>query len=208
MRSVLILGAGRHGCNVAWVLQRSGRPIAGFLDDVQPAGAIVLGVPVLARTDDLERESRRLQADVAVAIGDNRARAVFGERAQACGACLATVIDPTALIAPDTIVGDGAFIGAFTRLSPRAELGALVIAEGHSILGCSARMEAFSSLGPGCQVTAGAVLERGAFLGAGAIACGPAIIGAWATVGAGAVVVRDVESGQRVNGVPARAVPA
>ena len=49
------------------------------------------------------------------------------------------------------------------------------------------------------------VVQRGASLGSGAIVLGGVRIGARATVGAGAVVTRDVQPDEVVAGVPARA---
>jgi acetyltransferase-like isoleucine patch superfamily enzyme len=50
------------------------------------------------------------------------------------------------------------------------------------------------------------VVERGASLGSGATVLGGVRIGAGALVGAGAVVTADVEPGETVAGVPARAL--
>ena len=50
------------------------------------------------------------------------------------------------------------------------------------------------------------VVERGAFLGLGCLVSDHMRVGAGAVVAAGAVVVRDVAPGARVQGVPARAV--
>jgi acetyltransferase-like isoleucine patch superfamily enzyme len=50
------------------------------------------------------------------------------------------------------------------------------------------------------------VVERGASIGSGAVVLGGVRIGAGALVGAGAVVSRDVEPGETVAGVPARAL--
>ena len=52
----------------------------------------------------------------------------------------------------------------------------------------------------------GTVVESGASLGSGALILGGLRIGAGALVGAGAVVTRDVEPGETVAGVPARAI--
>jgi UDP-2-acetamido-3-amino-2,3-dideoxy-glucuronate N-acetyltransferase len=52
------------------------------------------------------------------------------------------------------------------------------------------------------------VVERGASLGSGCVVLGGVRIGEGALVGAGAVVTRDVEAGEVVTGIPARAVAA
>ena len=51
-------------------------------------------------------------------------------------------------------------------------------------------------------------IGSGATVGSGAIVMGGVTVGAHAIVGAGAVVTRDVDEGQTVVGVPARARPA
>jgi acetyltransferase-like isoleucine patch superfamily enzyme len=50
-------------------------------------------------------------------------------------------------------------------------------------------------------------VQDGAAIGSGAVIMGGVTIGPGALVGAGAVVTRDVEAGERVAGVPARALP-
>ena len=52
----------------------------------------------------------------------------------------------------------------------------------------------------------GVTVERGAAIGARAVCVAPVRIGAWASVGAGAVVTRDVAPYALVVGVPARRV--
>lgn len=52
----------------------------------------------------------------------------------------------------------------------------------------------------------GVQIERGASIGARAVCVAPVRIGAWATVGAGAVVTKDVPAYALVVGVPARQI--
>ena len=52
----------------------------------------------------------------------------------------------------------------------------------------------------------GVRIERGASVGARAVCVAPVVVGAWATVGAGAVVTKDVPAYALVVGVPARQI--
>lgn len=52
----------------------------------------------------------------------------------------------------------------------------------------------------------GVRIERGASIGARAVCVAPVVVGAWATVGAGAVVTKDVPAYALVVGVPARQI--
>ena len=55
-------------------------------------------------------------------------------------------------------------------------------------------------------VAVGVTIRTGASIGARAVCVAPVVIGKWATVGAGAVVTKDVPDFALMLGVPARRV--
>jgi acetyltransferase-like isoleucine patch superfamily enzyme len=57
---------------------------------------------------------------------------------------------------------------------------------------------------PGANLAGGVICEEDVFIGTGAVVIPRITIGAGATVGAGAIVIRDVEAGTTVVGNPAR----
>jgi acetyltransferase-like isoleucine patch superfamily enzyme len=63
-----------------------------------------------------------------------------------------------------------------------------------------------SILGPHALSQGRVTVQEGANLGVGVSVAPGVVIGAWSTVGAGAVVIRDVEPGSTVVGVPARPI--
>jgi serine acetyltransferase len=77
------------------------------------------------------------------------------------------------------------------------------------VLGAGVSLRQNTTIGPkmvdGAN-TASPVLEDGVDVGANAVIVGPITIGAGATVGAGAVVTRDVAPGSTVAGNPARPI--
>jgi UDP-2-acetamido-3-amino-2,3-dideoxy-glucuronate N-acetyltransferase len=126
-------------------------------------------------------------------------------------------------------IGDGTRIGPFVEIQRGAAIGANCKVQSHSFIcdGVEIRDEVFIGHGvvfindktPQATVEDGElrgpddwrllpiVVESRASLGSGAIILGGVKIGTGARVGAGAVVTRDVASGEVVAGVPARTFP-
>lgn len=202
-RKLIILGAGRHGRVVRDVAHAAGYEVVGFLDDTRPAGSALGDVPVLgaiARLEDWLGESVRMH----VALGDNRARLELARRIARAGGRLASVIHPLCDIAPSARIGDGVFIGSFSRVRPDATLLCAALVEGHGGVGTDSVLGEGAFLGPGAMMTAGTSLGEGAFVGAGACIVDGAHVGDWSVVGAGATVIAAVPERVLVVGTPAR----
>lgn len=127
-------------------------------------------------------------------------------------------------------VGDESRIGPFVEIQRGARIGARCKVQSHTFIceGVTLEDEVFVGHGvmfvndkyPRATTEAGAlqvaddwqtletVVEQGASLGSGAVIMGGVRIGTQATVGAGAVVTRDVAPGTTVVGSPARPLPA
>ena len=204
---IVVLGANGHGQVVADILFQmwtKGREmeLVGFLDDdPKLIGTRILGLPVLGKLSDLASTPHDC---VILGIGDNAARArVYAELTQARKR-FATAIHPSAILAPDVVVGPGAVLAAGAIANPGARIGE------NAILNTGASIDHHCVLGPHSHVAPGVHLAgrvnvgEGAFVGIGACAVQCVSIGAWSTVGAGAAVTQDVPDNATVGGVPAR----
>jgi acetyltransferase-like isoleucine patch superfamily enzyme len=125
-------------------------------------------------------------------------------------------------------IGDGTRIGTFVEIQRGAVIGARCKIQSHTFVcdGVTIEDEVFVGHGvifvndkrPEATTESGepktaadwelerTVVARRASIGSGAIVLGGVRIGEGALVGAGAVVSRDVEDGEVVAGVPARAL--
>lgn len=209
MKPLVIVGAGGLGREVAALVEdiNEAEPtpawtLEGFADD-DPSlrGNRVQGLPILGDTDWLlDRNDLRY----VVAIGSPQTRRKICARMAASGLNAATLIHPTVSIHRTVTIGAGSIVCRNTTLTVGVLLGRHVVVDLHCTVSHDAVLEDFATLHPGVHVTGEGYVGACAELGAGSVVLPGTRIGKSATVGAGAVVHRDVPAGATVVGVPAR----
>lgn len=113
--NVVILGAGGHAKVIADVLLKLSLTgpryeLKGFLDDnPELVNTNVLGKPVLGKIADLEHVPHD---EVIVGVGDNESRYQLFEFLVSQGEKFATLIHPSAVIAPNVKLGIGTVVFA------------------------------------------------------------------------------------------------
>ncbi|OIN98796.1 MAG: transferase [Desulfovibrionaceae bacterium CG1_02_65_16] len=204
---IVVMGASGHGQVVADILFQmwtKGREmeIVGFLDD-DPAlrGSRVLGLPVLGSFADLPATPHDC---LALGIGDNETRARVYAQLRQARKRFVTAIHPSAVLAPDVVVGDAAVLAAGSVANPGAHIGENAILNTCSSIDHHCVLGAHAHVAPGAHLAGGVVVGEGALVGVGACAVPGARIGAWSTIGAGAAVTADVPDHATMGGVPAR----
>jgi sugar O-acyltransferase (sialic acid O-acetyltransferase NeuD family) len=197
--AVVILGAGALGREVLAVFEASGTSVAGFLVERGYATSPVQGIPV---ADDLEAWSSDPETRFLIAVGDGRARAKLVR--QLGRAHYATAIHPAAIIGPNVALGEGVMVLGAANMTVDITVAPHVLIYPGCTITHDCVIGAYASLGPGVSLAGGVVIEEGANIGVGAVVAPGCRIGAWSIVGAGAAVIRDVQAGSTVVGVPAR----
>ncbi len=196
---VHVIGGGGHAKVIISLLFELGYEVAGvFDDDPVKQGESLSGCPVFGPLESLSA-AERLPA--IIAIGDNAVRKSVSERfdlewltvihPRAC-------VDPTAELAPGTMVLAGAIIQAAARL------GRHVIVNTAASVDHDCQVEDFVHVAPGARVAGNGHLETGVLMGVGSVSIPGIHVGAWSTIGAGATLVSDIPAGVVAKGVPAR----
>lgn len=209
MKSVII-GAGTYGEVYLAYLQEAGVEIVGFLDDdPKLVGTNVRGVPVLGGVGLMKtiRQSHGVEA-VYCPLGNNKLRVKFLENARALGFKTPNYIHPSVKIAPKvSIANEGVYILQGTELMP------FVTLEKDVMISTGANIVHHSYLSQGTFVSNGVNLganvhsEKFAYCGMGCtIMTGVHTLGEDCLIGAGAVVIRDVEPEAVMAGVPAKVI--
>jgi UDP-perosamine 4-acetyltransferase len=199
-RSLVLLGGGGHAAVVADAARSAGWTVLGFFDDNPQTG--LSGPPGVSRLGAISD---------ALLIGRGLAHAAVGSPAlrrrwlDAMGDRVApAIVHAGAIVSPSATIAEGAFIGPGAVVNARASVGRGAIVNSGAIVEHDCVLEPF------CHVAPGAALGGGVHVGAESLvgikaAVRPGIrIEAHATVGAGAVVTRDVPQGATATGIPAR----
>jgi sugar O-acyltransferase (sialic acid O-acetyltransferase NeuD family) len=202
VKFVLFAASSSHASELAETAARLGWEIAAAVRNL-PDAIVPEEVTPVRDVATLEPALLELPFAVPQTRPANRRAAVAAARAAGLSA-MATLVDPTAVLAATARLGAGCYVGAGSVVAAGAVAreGALInrsCSIGHHVV-----LGEYVSTGPGVVVSGGCRVDDGAFLGAGATLTREIRVGPGAVVGAGAVVIRDVDAGTVVAGNPAR----
>lgn len=201
---ILIVGAGGHGQVIADALlvSQTAQVPMGFLDD-NPLlwRKEVLGLPVYGGVDQISI----LKFDaLIVGIGDNGVRQRFYNTLRKQGLNFATVLHPQSVIGAGVSLGLGSFVAAQAVVGVGSKIGQNVIlntgctVDHHAVIGDHVH------IAPGARLGGEVVVEEKAFIGMGAVVLPQRHLGSSCVIGASSAVLKDVEVGMTVVGIPAR----
>lgn len=198
-----IIGAGGFARETLTVYRDAGRDaeVAGFLEErCASPGTLINGKPVQdwSTLAALPRDVRLIAA-----IG-SAARGRLIDEAAALGFGFDTVLHPTVVRSPWVTIAEGCVVCACTVLTTQISVGPHTIINLACTVGHDTALGRLVTLSPGAHISGHVTIEDEVFVGSGAVIIERKRIGRGATVGAGAVVSKDVPAGATVAGVPAR----
>lgn len=203
---VVLVAGGGHGSVVLDTLLAAGVHVRGVVDPGLPAGGFLFGVPVLGDESSLiPLQGGRVElANGLGIVKDCARRRQLHERLAAQGFRFRTVVHPSALVARECRLADGAQVFAGAILQCGVQVGAGVVVNTGARVDHHSRLGAHTFVGPGAVICGGVVVGDNVLVGAGAVLLPGVRVGDGCTVGAGAVVIADVQGGLTVLGNPAR----
>jgi len=206
---VLIVGGGGHAKVLIDILRLCSTKILGILDaDPKKIGARILGVSVIGGDEAFAayRPEDILLVNALGSVGLPEARKTLFERLKKKGFRFATVIHPSAILASDAVLGEGAQIMAGAVVQAGTRLGANTIVNTRASVDHDCNIGDHVHIAPGATLSGDVHIDNCTHIGTGATIIQGIAIGKNCVVGAGAVVLHNVADKSQVMGIPAKAV--
>jgi len=204
-KAIYIIGAGTYGEAMYELAEELGYEVSGYFDeDDQKQGQSIMGVKVLGKFSELPKKEISEKLYI-VAIGNNKVRHKIMEDIHQHGGKTPNMIHPTATINKSATLGKGIYIQANVYIWTKVTI------DDYCIISPNVVIAHHTKVGKACLISTlsgvGASIDIGdeVFVGMGAtLVTGLSRIGSGAVIGAGAVVLKDVEEASVYAGVPAK----
>jgi len=203
----IIIGAGTYGQTYASYLTEAGIDIVGFIDDDPDLkGKKVSGIPILGTFKTLGEDSfRKRIKNVYCPIGDNSIREKYLKKSKKMGYDVPSFIHQNVHIGPNVHLGLANYILPNSIIMPYTVFGDYVMVSAGSTIGHHVIIENSVFVSSGVRIGANLSIREYAYIGIGAtILSNIGEIGKESLIGAGTVVIREVESKTTVVGNPGR----
>lgn len=204
MDRVIIVGAGGHAKVIIDILQQNKTyQIVGLIDKEETSG--FWGIPILGKDVNLSDLKEQENVSLAfVALGNNILRERVSQRVLEAGYKLINVISSSAMISSKIKMGTGIAVMHGAIINADTEIGNGCIVNSNSSIDHECRIGEYTHIAPGVAISGGTKIGKGCFLGTGCRVIDKVKIGDDVVVGAGGVVINDIQSRCTVVGVPAQ----
>lgn len=210
VKDLYIIGAGDTGRELVDLAERINLvklewSVKGFIDDnTSIHNTVIDGVPVLGGIDYLNKINEDVYAICAVGNGITKKKII--ESISNPKVCFATLIDPNVVMCHGSECGEGSFIYANCALAINVKIGKHVYLSFNCSIGHDTVIEDYCSAFPGVNVSGKVVVKEATTLGTGTKIIQGKNIAPYTIIGAGSVVVKNLEESGTYVGVPVKKI--
>lgn len=209
MKNIIIIGAGGVGREVSLIIEKINKlkatwNLIGFIDDnINGWNRIINGYQIIGGMDLLE--TLPLDTYVVIAIANYNVKKKIVNKINNKFK-FATIIDPKVYIHDYMTIGEGTIIYEGAIITANIQVGNHVIISPKCGIGHDSIIKDYVSLLWNVNVSGNDVIEEGVMMGSGSTIIQGKKIGKGSIIGAGAVVIDDIDSFTTAVGVPAKVV--
>ena len=209
MKNIVIIGAGGVGRETSLIIQQINEleptwNLIGFIDDNKNNwGKVINGYSVIGGIDSLEFLTPDTYVLIAIANYEVKKKIVnkINNKLK-----FATIIHPKVWVHDYMTIGEGTIIYEGSILTSNIEIGNHVIISPKCGVGHDSIIKDYVSLLWNVNVSGNDIIEEGVMMGSGSTVIQGKKIGKGSNIGAGAVVIEDVDSFSTAIGVPAKVI--
>lgn len=210
VRKLLLLGGGGHCKSIIDSL--SGCNTYAGIGIVEKSGIVpapILGIPVVGTDEDLAKLKREGYTDAFVSLGSigntSNRRKLFG-LISSLGFDIPNIIDSSAVVSRNSIMGRGLFIGKHAVVNAGSILGDGVIINSSATIEHDCTIGSFAHVSPGVVLCGNVTIGEDAHIGAGCIVRQQVQIGSRSMIGMGSIVLHNVPENTLAYGSPCQVV--
>lgn len=207
-KKAVIIGAGTYGQVYSKYLSEEYDIEGYFDDDDNLLGKEIDSIPVIGSIFQIDEFiNKNKEIAIFVPIGNNKVRVKLLEDFNQLGYNTPSFIHADAKIHNSVIIGKAVYILPASNIMPMTELRDFVMVSMGVNIAHHVIVEKGCFFSQGSNIGASMLLRENAYLGISTtIMTGVKVVGANSLIGAGSVVIRNVEDGVTVVGVPARVI--
>ena len=192
-KSIAIYGKSGHGLVVKQIAQACGYTTVIWIDDADQNDAISFQT-FLTQYSNIP---------VALAIGSNYARKKIYEKVRRDGVHIQTLIHPSAVIAPESTLGEGTVVMPLAVINTHATIGIAAIINTQVCIEHECHIGDFTHLSPNVSIGGATTVGDLTHIGIGTSVIQCIKIGNKSIIGAGSVIINHIPNKVMVAGVPA-----
>lgn len=204
-RKLVIIGAGSLGVMTLDAALNEGSyslDQIAFIDDGKELGEEIHGVPVIGGIDVLNKLESN-EYDFVIAIANNKVRKNLVEIQDLS---FVNIVHPSAVISDFAELGVGNIIMPNVSIDPNVKINNHVIINKNNSIGHDSILNNYSQVSPGSSFGGYTNIEEGVFIGLGTKILPNIKVGKYSTIGAGAVVTKDIPDNCTAVGMPAKVI--
>lgn len=171
MEKIILLGFGGHAKSVIDCIERQKQyEIIGFLEKQERRNLCYKGYKVIGEDGDLEKlycQGIRNAFVTVGFLGRSMVRNHLYTELKRIGFKIPNVIDPSAIVSEDVILGEGNFIGKQAILNADTKIGNMCIINSGAIIEHECQIEDFSHISVGTVLCGQVTVGKRVFVGAG-----------------------------------------
>lgn len=205
---ILLIGGGGHCKSVLdSIIRGNAFSKVGIIDTEDNIGNELLSTKMIGTDKDLEKflmEGYPYAFITVGSVGDTSLRRRLFNLVESMGYVIPNIIDPSAIIGKEAILGKGIFVGKNTIINAGSVIGEGVIINSGAIIEHDCTINDFAHIAPGVVLCGDVTIKEDVHIGASSVVKQRVTVEKETIVGVGSVVVKDIPSRSIAYGNPCR----